>query len=98
MGTQNTPFAHVYHRIAEHVNKELIELGVNIDATLVEDVIEEHAHMPLNPKVEAAIRSEAKEYGLELPDVELSEYEGDGSDLSPEQFATWSKKYGEVER
>ena len=25
--------------------------------------------------------------------IELADYTGDGSDLTPEQFATWSRKY-----
>jgi hypothetical protein len=36
---------------------------------------------------------EARENEGQLYTGDLSEYEGDGSDLTPERFATWAKKY-----
>lgn len=64
MTTDPDPFTNVYHRIAERLSREF--LSANIDAALVEAVLGDHAHSPLHPVIEDAIREEAREYGLEV--------------------------------
>ena len=61
-----SPFHHIYDRIAKRANREFAELGVNLTAEHIQDVVEDHARRPMKDEVETFIRNEACEYGIEV--------------------------------
>lgn len=63
MCAQNEPHAHVHARIAEHVSKDL---GVDVDATEVADMLEHRdiARAGDNRMKYDAVIAEAREYGI----------------------------------